>query len=641
MSGIPERLASAVQHHQAGRLAEAEVLYRGVLREAPQHPHALHLLGVLAQHAGRHHDAIDLIQKALAAHGPHPEFHNNLGAAYFAAGRLAEAEAHYRAAVRLKPDYADAYCNLGVVLRKRGQLPDAVSAFQETLRLNPNHTTARHYLETDAAQSEAPPDLLANLRERVRRDPGDAHAQHELGVLLIARDQAESALPHLSEAVRLWPEDADALCNLGVAQRQLHRMDEALDSFRAALRLSPENVMAHNHLAFALEALGRIGEAVAEYRETLRLDPNNAQAIFLLSELAVAGHHRFSDEEMRHIRELAAREDLPAHERTQLHFALGRLFDKAGDTAAAFAHYSRGNELRKEIDARGGAVYDPATQSRLVDRLIATFTPAYFERVRSFGVDTELPVFIVGMPRSGTTLAEQILASHPLVHGAGELQDVDRLIALLPGSLCATEGYPQSAAGLGEAAAVRLLAEGHLRRLRQLGGTAERVIDKLPFNFLNLGILAVLFPKAKYIHCRRDAVDTCLSCFFQNFGSAVPFSLDLRHLGHYYREYERLMAHWRKVLPSPLFELSYEELTTDQEAVSRRLVDFCGLEWDARCLRFHETQRVVRTASIVQVRQPLYRSAVGRWQRYATHLAPLLEALNEPRPSGSVSARAP
>ena len=261
-----------------------------------------------------------------------------------------------------------------------------------------------------------------------------------------------------------------------------------------------------------------------------------------------------------------------------------------------------------------------------MDGLIAVCTPGYFERVRSFGVDSDVPVFVVGMPRSGTTLAEQILASHPCACGAGELHDIGQIVIKLAEGLGGPEQYPNSLGRL-DPAPVRALAEAYLDQLRQRCGEAARVVDKMPLNYQHLGVIAALFPRARVVHCRRDPIDTCLSCYFQDFARPLPFGPDLAHLGHHYREYERLMAHYTRVLPLPLFELRYEELTADQEAVSRRLLDFCGLDWDDRCLRFHETARTVNTSNALQVRQPLYRSSVGRWKRYEAHLAPLLEAL--------------
>jgi hypothetical protein len=251
--------------------------------------------------------------------------------------------------------------------------------------------------------------------------------------------------------------------------------------------------------------------------------------------------------------------------------------------------------------------------------------------VRGFGLDSERPVFVVGMLRTGTTLVEQILASHPAVHGAGEVPHLGAMVNNMSERLGGSEKYPECIKSL-SAAAVRVLAGEYEQALDQsIRGrqTAEvlRVVDKMPSNYLNLGLIATLFPKARIIHCRRDPVDTCLSCYFQNFQEPIAYTLDLRHLGQYYREYERLMAHWRAVLPVGVFDLAYEELTADLEGVSRCLLDFCGLPWDDRCLRFNESRRIVRTSSALQVRQPVYRSSVGKWKRYEAQLGPLIAAL--------------
>jgi len=630
MLTIPRRLELAIQHHEAGRLAEAEAEYRAILQEAPRHPDALHLLGVLAHQTGHHPEAIDLIRQALALLGPNAVYLSNLAAAYLAVGLLDETAAHCREALRLRPNFPDAHSNLGLALLGLGRLDEAAEAFRTTLRLNPDHLNARCHLAAILQRQGNLPEAIALLREAVRQAPGHAQTRNALGGMLLALGQAESAEPHLREAVRLRPEFAEAHSNLGLALRELNRIDEALHCFRESLRLNPGYAGAHNNLAYTLQAQGKTDEACAEFRQARRIDPNNTRALLGLSGLAAAGHYRFSDEEVRLLQALAARDDLPFDERGRLHFALARLRETAGAYDDAFVCYRRGNDLLKESLRRRGAVYDPAAQRRQVDRLIAAFTPAWFERVRPFGSDSELPVFVVGMMRSGTSLAEQILASHPRVHGAGELRDVGRTVSSLPQRLGATEDYPECIQRLDQGTAPAL-AEGHLQRLRQLGGEAARVVDKMPFNFLHLGLIAALFPRARVVHCRRDPLDTCLSCYFQNFVEPQAFTPDLAHLGHYYREYERLMAHWARVLPLPVFELRYEELTADQEAVSRRLLDFCGLDWDERCLRFNETQRTVLTPSALQVRRPLYRTSVGRWKRYERHLKPLLDALGNNR----------
>ncbi len=444
----------------------------------------------------------------------------------------------------------------------------------------------------------------------------------------------EDGVPHFREAIRLKPNYHEAWNNLGGALEALRQHDEAIRCFREALRIDPRFIPARNNLAYSLEALGKNKEAVVELEETLRRDPNDARAYCMLGRYESYGHYRFTAEQLHHIRRLAQRRDLQPNDYHRLHQALAFHHDKARDADEAFFHCRLAKEYRREVDRQRGMIYDPEFQQQFIDRTIATCTPAWFERVKSFGNESELPIFIVGMMRSGTTLAEQMLASHPAVNGPGELLEMDRLAGTLPQRLRTSEPYPECLVRL-DAATAADLAEEYLKALRGYGGNALRVVDKLPFNFLRLGLIAVLFPRARIIHCVRDPADTCCSCFFQYFASPHPFTYDLHHLGHYYREYERLMVHWKRVLPVPIFELPYEELTADPEGMGRRMLAFCGLEWDERCLHFHETERVVRTVSGLQVRQGIYRSSVGRWKRYEAHLQPLLEALGRKTPAGA------
>jgi len=651
MEAIPERLAHAVRHHQAGRLREAETLYRCILADTPGEFHVLHLLGVLAHQTGRAQEAVELIRQALTLSGPDPVFASNLSAACLDAGLLDEAADAASAALRLRPDFADARNNLGVALRRQGRLADAEGAFRAAVRFDPRHVDARTNLGATLQQQGDLTEALVQLQEAIRLAPGNAQAHNDLGGTFIAARQPDLALPHLRRAIRLKPDFPEAHNNLGVALRNVNEFEESLECFQTAVRLKPLYVRARINLGHALQLLGRLDDALAEFLEALRLEPKNALALSHLSNLAQHGYYRFPAEQVHALEELAALTDIPPEEHCRIHFALARLRDKAGAYDEAFAHCTRGNELRREYDRRRGLLFDPDAHHAVIDRLIATCTPEYFQQVGSFGNDSELPIFVVGMMRSGTTLAEQILASHPRVHGAGELPDIERLVggewSVVSGTQRRPEPlttphppltthdspptthhspYPQCLSSL-NAATARTLAEDYLERLRRRGGPAARVVDKMPFNFLHLGFIATLFPRARIIHCRRDAIDTCLSCFFQNFTDVHPFAFDLRHLAQYYREYERLMAHWARVLPVPIFNLQYEELTTDQEAVSRRLLAFCGLEWDDRCLRFHETNRPIRTASALQVRQPMYQTSVGRWKHYQAHLRPLLEVL--------------
>jgi tetratricopeptide (TPR) repeat protein len=421
------------------------------------------------------------------------------------------------------------------------------------------------------------------------------------------------------EAVQLHPDAAAAHVGLGLALRDQARGSEAEICFRDALRLDPQCAEAHTALGLLHQFQGRAGDARAALIAALHSDPNNIWALSGLSRLTAVDGYTFTDEDLKRMEALARQSALPPKERSTVHFALARVYEHQRAYDEAFGHYSQANQLLSETLPP----YDPAQHSQFVDRLIAVLAPAFFER--ALGVHSELPIFVVGMPRSGTTLAEQILASHPRVRGLGELHDIGQIATVFVKRLGGPASYPESLTRL-DAALARPFAEEYLRRLQQ-GGDATRVVDKMPLNYQHLGIIALLFPDARIVHCRRDPVDTCLSCYFQEFARPLPFGRNLEHLGRHYRDYQRLMAHQSRVLPLPIFELDYEELTANQEAVSRRLVAFCGLDWDERCLRFHETERTVNTATALQVRRPLYRSAVGRWKHYQAHLGPLLKNL--------------
>jgi tetratricopeptide (TPR) repeat protein len=452
-----------------------------------------------------------------------------------------------------------------------------------------------------------------------------AEAWNNLGNILFLEDKAAEAIPCYAEAVRRRPGFAEACLNLARALREDDRLSEGLAWYREAARLRPAYPKAHNNLAVALLELGQLAEAEAHFRESLRYDPGSVQ---VLLNLASYGLYKDHDPRPEHLKARLADPRLSPLELCQIHFILANLFDREAKYDEAFAHFQEGNQKRRDLFRQSGAAFDTGKHTRLIDRLRTVFTPSYFEHLPGGGLASEVPVFIVGMPRSGTSLVEQIIAQHPEAAGAGELRDFPRMAAALPGRLGTDDMFPEGVLRL-DLATIRQLAEGYETHLRRLGGPVKRVTDKLPENFLYLGLIATLFPRARVIHCRRDPLDTCLSCYCRFF-QEMPFACDLGDLGRYYRDYVRLMEHWRRALPLPVLDVVYEDLVADFEGVSRQMVQFCGLAWDERCLRFHENPRAVRTPSKLQVRKPLYRSSVGRWLHYATHLRPLRDALGLP-----------
>ena len=441
-------------------------------------------------------------------------------------------------------------------------------------------------------------------------------ARLERGVALQKSGKLLEAAKIYSAVLQADPANASALHLLGTIEIQRRNFENALTLISKALELKPESPAIHHNLAYIHGALGRTDQAEVHYRRAIALKPDYAEAYFNL-----AGGVRFEpgDPIVGGLEALLAKPDLGREDRVFLNFAAGKIFDDLGDYERAFTHYRKGNEAR-------GAEPNPAYASAFIDEIVAVFTADLLQRRAGEGSPSELPIFVVGMPRSGTTLVEQILASHPQAHGAGELPDIDSIAKAFPEHAPDHADYPTCMASVGPAP-LRGLAEAYLRRLAEEAPGASRVVDKAPLNFRHLGLIALLFPKARIVHCRRDPLDTCVSCYFQNFAKGQDYSFDLRELGRFYRDYRRLMAHWAAVLPAAVLEVPYESLVADQEQVSRALLAFCGLDWDPACAEFHRTNRPVRTASRWQVRQPIYRSSVARWRRYEAHLQPLIEAL--------------
>lgn len=438
--------------------------------------------------------------------------------------------------------------------------------------------------------------------------------------------QGKDALHALQQTAKLLPQDAEVLSNLGdvLAKREL--LSEAESCFRRAISLKPTYEDALHNLGTMLVQLGKIDEAEACFRKVLDINPDCIEArVFIAQHKKVGG----DDENHKALIQLEQRVQnqslvLPLKDRLHLQFALGKSYDNIKDADQAFHHYAEGARLKRQTFQ-----YNSSDETRNVDELIRIFDAKTLNRLRGNGDASELPIFVVGMPRSGTTLTEQILASHPEVHGAGELND---LLTITQRNISGV-AYPGSLRLL-DSTRLASWAIEYLTALRQRAPNAKRISDKLPANFMSIGLIHLMLPNAKIIHVNRNPMDTCLSCYTMLFkDNNVPWSYDLRELGTYYSDYARLMDHWRKVLPEGSFlDIHYEDIVRDREAQSRRLIEYCGLSWDDKCLESHKTERTVKTASILQVREPVYSSSVDRWKRYEKHLRTLLDALGDRAP---------
>jgi tetratricopeptide (TPR) repeat protein len=607
-------LTAALEHHRAGKLDRAEALYRKFLRKAPGNPDALHLLGVIAAARGDPDQAIELIGKAVAAVPNFAQGHSNLGNALRAAGRFADACASYRRAITLRPDFAAAHSNLGLALCEQGHFVAAVASCQRAIGLDPRsaevHTNLGNVLRRMGRLEEAE----TSLRQAAQLNPGSSDLQINLAELLLELRRFEAAADCYGRAIEIDSHLVSAHRGLATSLRSAGEIEPAIAHYREALALSPGEARLWNDLGRCFLALGRFDEAGLAFRRALAIDPDLADAY---RNLANCGLLPADDREMARIAALTARTDLPIEERAAASFAIAKSLDDADRYDEAFAAYDSANRLYRAARAAAGDRFDAADLARKIDRSIANFTPAFFAAVGGWGNPSDLPVFIVGLPRSGTSLVEQIAASHSRVFGAGELRNIGEASATLgPVDTPWTQ------------ATARRVADAHLERLRGLSGGADRVIDKLPDNIFMLGVIATLYPAARIIFCRRDPRDIGVSCFFQKFSAGLlTFSYDLADCGRRIRETERLGAHWRRVLPLRCLDIQYESLVADLEGESRRLTEFLGFAWEPACLDFHRTMRTVQTASSWQVRQPLYHRSVGRWRHYERHLGPLLQEL--------------
>ncbi len=495
-------------------------------------------------------------------------------------------------------------------LQQAGQIAAAARAYQEILRRDSTNPEAMRLLGEALSDLGRAAEAISLLRRFAGLYPDHFISHYSLGNAYRLGGQPASAVESYRAALARNPGFAGAHHGLGVALRLLEQDEEAAASFTQATQLAPDFPPAWADLGTTLAALGDLAGAEAALRRSLQLNPNQAELRRYLAALRPV--------DVPDLQKLLADPKTPEADKAELGFALGRGLDQQGDYAGAFAQFAQANARLRAAQHAAGHAFDPARLVRDVDRLIATFTPEFFSARAGWGNQAEIFSFIVGMPRAGSTLVEQILASHAAVFGAGEVKTI--------GAVAQRLGGPASWTQAGIAAG----AADYIAALTPRAGTAARVTDKMLDNIFLLGLIAVLFPNARVIFCERDPLDTGWSCFTQRFAEPYGFDTDLGDCALRYRETARLAAHWQATLPLRMTKVRYEDLVENIETESRRLVDFLGLDWDPACLDFHITKRTVKTASWSQVRRPAYRDSIGRAAPYATYLAPLIAGLKSP-----------
>jgi tetratricopeptide (TPR) repeat protein len=652
IAGVSKALRDGILLHNQGRLSEAEQRYQRVLAANGRHFDALYRLGLIRLHQARfgnaadlfrhalkadrnsvealHHlavalaglerfdEAIKLYEKTLALKPDHPEAHNNLAHSQQLLGRNDEALAHYEKALAIKPAYVEARNNFGALLQTLGRLSEAVPQYQAAIAARPDFTTAHKNLGNVLDALNRHEEAAIHFERALALHADDTEALIGLGNTFLKLERPDAAAAQFAKVRARNPASAEALNGLGSAAHMLGRTEEAINHYDMALTIRPNDSETHRNLGEAYLALGQLEKAHAAMETALALASRKAGYYWNL-----ANSKRFTENDP-HLAALEALNEqsgsLTEGEQIDLHFALGKAHSDLGAHVRSFHHLLSGNRLMRQCLS-----YNEAKVLGQFEEMRQSFTPSLMEKMQGSGDPSQAPVFIIGMPRSGTTLIEQIIASHPKVYGGGELREMAYLAERFRGS-CGIELSEDVLASSG--GRLRRLGSDYVQAVRRLAPEAERITDKMPGNFLLAGLIHLALPNARIIHACRDVRDTAFSCFSLLFARGQPYSYDLSELGRYCRSYQKLMAHWHEVIPGVILDVHYEAVVEDLEQQARRVIAHCGLAWDSACLDFYRTQRSVRTASAAQVRQPIYRSSVGRWRLHERALQPLLEALD-------------
>jgi tetratricopeptide (TPR) repeat protein len=635
----------------AGELVKAESLARATLETYPRDVNMLALLGALLIKLERAGEAEETLRRTVELAPTFAKPHEDLGFLLLRLDRAADAAAALERATHLHPQLEQAWYSRGKAYAKLGRGADADRAFERCFELSPEKRlmalAAEH--QRDGRLEEAEKLCRRVLRER----PRNVDALRLLATIAFARQRYDEAESLLERAVAIAPDFLLALLDLGRVRKEQDRFAEALECFDRVIELDPDNAQAHflrgstlapaafTHEAIAayerclelrpkhigallghghlLKAVGRYDDAVAAYNACIAQRADLGEIYWSLANLKT---YRFDDATVGEMERYVARGGLTTQSEVNFLFALGKAYEDRGNFERGWHYYWSGNEKQ-----RAAVSYDPVQTETMNDRIIEVFSREFLESRRAVGLDDPAPIFILGLPRSGSTLLEQILASHPDVEGTSELPYLGRVATWLNRNRSDGINYPEAVREL-PAATFRALGEDYLRyaSLHRRSGS-PRFVDKMPNNFPTVGFLALILPRAKVIDARRHPLDACLSCYRQLFAKGQAFTYDLTEIGEYYLQYQRMLDHWHEVLPGRVLTLQYEEVVTDFEPQVRRLLEFCELPWDDACLKFYASDRPVRTPSSEQVRQPIYDRSIGHWRHFETYLGELIETL--------------
>jgi tetratricopeptide (TPR) repeat protein len=649
-------LSEAVALINSGQLDKAEAICRSAIGRNADDINMVALLGAILLKANQIPEAERYLRQAIGLAPSFAKPHEDLGHLLLEKGEPEEAAAILRKATRLDPNLDNAFFNLGKALAMLGEGREADEAFEKSFKLNPERKAlalaAEHQKEGRWEQAEQA------YNEVLRNNPANVDAMRLLGNVSMQTGRIYKAERLFRRAVANAPDFVLAQVDLGWALKKQNRLEEAIEQFRQAIRLEPSNLQAHHllgstlslaaqtyeaveayqrvleiapthagamlGLGHVLKTVGRQEEAIAAYRNCIRHKPHNGETYWSLANLKT---YQLTDADIREMESMASGkgemgERVSEDSRIHFLFALAKAYEDRGDFERAWQYYHEGNNCRRILEN-----YDPVRDEVMNDEIVEVFSRDFLSAHTGLGHPSAEPIFVVGLPRSGSTLIEQILASHSQVEGTSELPYAGSVATSLNRNRADGVNYPH---------AVRELENEHLERLGADYLEFARIhrtegkpffIDKMPNNFPTIGFIHLILPNARIIDARRYPLDSCLSCYRQLFARGQSFTYDLTEIGEYFIQYQRMMDHWHEVLPGRCLTVQYEDVVTDFETQVRRLLEYCGLPWEDACMRFHETDRPVRTASSEQVRKPVYLDSVNFWRNYADQLGELIEVL--------------
>ena len=570
-------------------------------------------LGIIYKELGKMNDAVKSYNKALSIDPDYAEVHNNLGNTLTELGKLDEALKCYQQALIIYPDYLEVHNNLGNIFFELGKFDEAVKFYQKAIALEPDYAEAHNNLATSLNELGQSDKAVMHYESAININPEHAEAHNNLGNILQNSGDLFKAINFYMTAITIDPNFEDAYYNLGITNYLLGQTEEAINSYKQLLVINPDYADAHNNLSIIYQELGQSDEAFNGYVHALAIEPDNTHFHFNLSSLK---QYKEADTQFIHMQKLLSNRKLDQSDQIRLSFALAKAYDDLGMKEDLFKILNKANQLRKaELNYSIKRDLNKHSISKKLFKSVISITPSYKPL-------TVRPIFIVGMPRSGTTLVEQIISSHHKVHGEGELPTLDNLITPIFNDYLVNNNPLTDKDFL----SVRY---GYISNHLSNFSSSEKIItDKMPTNFENIGFILKSFPEAKIVHLKRDAMAVCWSIYQRSFSNKdLGFPYNMEDLAQFYNSYTKLMAFWHELFPSQIYDMSYENLTTNQEEETKKLLEYCELDWDDSCLNFYTNKKSAKTASSLQVKEKMYQGSSEAWKKYEQQLKPLINTL--------------